>query len=185
MEFLRCQSGQRCVASTPDGAAVVHQPGLCHRCIESVQAQYDELPKILSVLEMFKGGLWGTSGEAKVSTGKSVAPCPLNVDALDVELSIGEIRQCIGTMRIVDLANGEDGAYWIGRIRKAYDQADQIIGIDRHWSRRFSPCPGCSQRTLGNWSGEDTIRCESCPTTLTREEYAQSCLTPQSPSNRR
>lgn len=181
----RCYSGAKCVAATPDGAAVVHQPGLCHHCIESIQAKYDELPKILSVLKMFKGGLRGDSGEAKVSTGKTVAPCPLNVDVVDLELDIHAIRQCIGPMRIVDLAHGEDGLYWVGRIRKAYEAADRLIGIKQHWSPRFAPCGECGQRSLGNYAGEDTIHCRSCNTTYTREEYAQSCLTPQPSGNRR
>jgi len=181
----RCYSGARCVAATSDGAAVVHQPGLCYRCIESVQAQFDELPKILSVLPAWKGGMRGESGEAKVSTGKRDAPTPLNLDVVDLEIEIGLISDHVGTLRIVDLSTLDGGLHWIGRIRKAYAAADRVIGIKRHWSQRFAPCPECRQRSLGNWSGEDIIRCTECGSSFTREEYAQSCLTPQSSSNRR
>ena len=171
----RCRSGSRCVAATSDGAAITTSP-LCFRCVEDVQAKLDELPKILAVLPAWKGGLRGQTGEAKVHGGGDTPACPLRVDVVDLIDDIQLIQSYVGTLRIADLVNQDDGVEWCCAIRKAFGGADRIIGLSRHWSRRFSACPECSQRSLGSYSGEDIVRCSSCGYSMSLDEYAAGCL---------
>ena len=170
----RCRSGTRCVAATPDGAAITTSP-LCFRCVEDVQTRLDELPKILHCIPLYKGGLRGQTGEAKVSGGSDSPPCPLNVAAVDLEDSIRNILANVDT-RVADLIHQENGVEWAFEVRRVYGAADRIIGISRHWSRRHAPCPGCSQRSLGSWSGESSVTCSSCGHSMSLDEYAAGCL---------
>lgn len=174
MDF-RCASGQQCVAQTPDGPALVHRPTLCHKCVAQVQAQYSELPNILLAIPLFKGGLRGQSGEAKVSVSKD-APAPLNVAVVDLEDSLQAILHRIGDLRIVDLVNQDDGVDWCLHVRRVYAQADRLIGISRHWSRRHLPCDRCSLRSLGSFSGDDFITCSACGAQTPLSDYAKRCL---------
>lgn len=167
----RCLAGDRCVALTPDGPAITSQP-LCHGCVNKLQDQYDELPAILEVLPMFKGGLWGTSGEAKVSTGKGEAPSPLNVGCVDAIDLINYLLADIGRLRIADLIRHQDGVARAMLVGSAWKQADSIIGISRKWERRFAKCPECDTRSLGNYTGSDTISCTNCGHRMTLEEYS-------------
>lgn len=174
MNDYRCASGQRCVALTSSGPAIVHRDTICHRCCQSVQVQLDELPNILSVLPLFKSRLGGESGEAKVRSSKD-APAPLNVAVVDLDTDIRVILEHV-TVRVVDLASHEDGVWWIGAIRKAYSQADKLIGISRHFSPRFAKCPTCDLRCLGSFAGEDSVHCSSCGEVLTLAEYSSLCI---------
>ncbi len=175
MEF-RCKSDQRCVAITPDGPAVVQRETLCAPCIKQIQEHYDELPAILRVLPAWKGGLRGENGEAKVSSSKGEAPCPLNVGAVDLELDIASILESVGSLRIADLVNQDGGIWWAVRIHSAWQQADGLIGISRHWSPRFAKCPNCETRSLGNYAGSDVIQCAWCGSTMSRDDYLKHCF---------
>lgn len=170
----RCRSGARCVASTSDGAAITTFP-LCFKCVEQIQSQFDTLRAIRYVLPLYKGGLRGQSGEAKVSGGGDIPPCPLRVEVVDLEDSINSILANV-TMRISDLINHEYGVSWAFEIRKQYGIADRIIGISRHWSKRHAPCSECGQRTLGSWAGESNVTCSTCGFVQSLDEYAASCL---------
>ncbi|AYR00029.1 hypothetical protein PBI_NEBKISS_91 [Mycobacterium phage Nebkiss] len=176
MVEFRCRSGPRCVAKTTDGAALVSRDTLCHQCCSYIQSMLDELPKILHVLPAWKGGIGGESGEAKVSSSKNAPPCPLRVEIVDLECEIRAALRHIKKTRIVDLVNMQDGFYWAFVVRKLYEKADKAIGLTRHWSPRLAPCPGCEQRTLGNWAGNDIINCQSCGTVLPRDEYIKHTL---------
>ncbi|QPO16734.1 hypothetical protein SEA_KASHFLOW_130 [Mycobacterium phage KashFlow] len=172
----RCHSGEYCVALTPDGAALTtRMDTLCHGCITRLQEQYDELRVIRKVLEMFKGGLWGQSGEAKVSSSSEPSP-PLNVHALDVINEVEEVLEDVGSLPVADLVRHENGVSRSLRIGKVWCQSDGIIGISRVWSRRFANCPECEQRTLGCYAGSESIECASCNIRLTRDEYSVLCL---------
>lgn len=171
----RCRSGQDCVAATPDGPAITNKP-LCHPCCEDLQRKYNELPKILKVLPMFKGGLWGEIGEAKVSGSKLAPPCPLRVEVIDLIMSVEGILQRVGNLRIADLALQPGGPEWADEIRWAYGAADKTVGFSRHWARRMTPCPECGLRTLGSWAGEETITCSSCGHGMDRDQYNKETL---------
>lgn len=167
----RCLAAEHCVALTPDGAAVTTQL-LCHGCCAMIQSRYDQLPEILRVLNLFKGGLWGESGEAKVSKGKGEAPIPLNVHALDVQQGIAAILHDVGVLRISDLIRQQNGVSRALHISRLWKQADGIIGLSKPWIRRFAACGQCEQRTLGSYSGEDTVRCLTCGNSLSLDEYS-------------
>lgn len=172
----RCLAAERCVAITPDGAAITNQP-LCHGCVNEIQDRYDQLPAILPILEMFKGGLWGESGEAKVSKGKSEPPCVLNCHAVDTADAIVEILDDIGTLQISDLMRHENGVSRALRAGWAWKQADGIIGISRAWTRRFSPCSECGNRSLRQFAGDSKIYCSGCGFSQTLEEYSAHIIT--------
>lgn len=171
----RCLAEDRCAALTIDGPAITNQP-LCHACVDKLQREYDELPAILEILPMFKGGLWGGSGEAKVSKGKGEAPSPLNVHALDVIDSVAEVLGDVGTLPIADLMRHPFGAGRCLRVGIVYAQADKVIGITHRWEQRFARCGNCGVRALGNLTGSDIIRCSNCGGTTTRGEYEKKCV---------
>ena len=172
---IRCRSGDACLNKTPDGPALVARDTLCHACCAELQAKLNELPTIYKVLNLFKGGLWGESGEAKVSSS-SEPPCPLRVEVVDLQTEIRAALKNIQGIRIVDLVNMQDGIPWALEVRKLWSQADRIIGISQHWSRRAAPCDSCGSETLGSWAGEDSVSCFTCGVSMTRTEYSKHCL---------
>lgn len=172
----RCAADLQCVALTSDGAAITNQP-LCYACVNLLQNRYDELPEILRVLPLFKGGMSGESGEARVSKSKGEPPLPINVGVLDVIDMIREILEDIGSLRISDLARHESGVSRALRVGWAWKQADGIIGISIAWTRRFLPCRECGQRSLGQYAGETKIHCANCGFSQTLEEYSAHIIT--------
>jgi hypothetical protein len=144
--------------------------------VERLQAQYDELPAILRVLPMFKGGLWGTSDEAKVTKGKGEAPVPLNVHCVDVIDLVAWLLDDIGGLRIADLIRHEHGVARALLVGAAWNQADGIIGISRKQTRRFAKCPGCDTRNLAQYAGSDTIFCTNCDCRMTADEYSAGII---------
>ena len=172
----RCLAGDYCVALTPDGSAITSQP-LCHACVDRLQVQYDELPAILDFLPVFKGGMWGVTDEAHVSTGKSEAPTVLNVHCVDVIDLVKWVLEDVGSLRVSDLARHEDGVHRALLIGVAWKQADGIIGISPAWTRRFARCPECDTRSLGTFAGQNTIHCSNCGHTLTLDEYSAHIIT--------
>ena len=160
---------------TSDGPAVTNRP-LCHRCCDDLQEKYNRLPQILEALPLFKGGLWGETGEAKVSGGSDVPPCPLNVGVIDLIASIESILRRVGNLRIADLVLQPGGPEWCDELRWAYANSDKTIGFSKRWSRRLTPCPECSLRTLGNFAGEDTIHCSNCGHSMNRDEYNKETI---------
>lgn len=172
----RCRAGQRCLALTPDGSAITSRPDtLCYACVGRLQEQYDQLPEIREVLPLFKGGLGGVSGEAKVASSRE-APCPLNVGVVDLVDLIDEIIADIRGLPIADLVRQDDGVRRALKIGKAWKRADGVVGFTRKWTRRIQPCPKCNLRTLGTFAGSDSIQCSSCGEILTRDEYSRMCL---------
>lgn len=160
---------------TSDGPAITSRP-LCHACCEDLQRKYDELPRILEVLPAWKGGLRGEIGEAKVSASKNAPPCPLNVGVVDLISDIEAVLYRVGTLPISGLVNQLGGPEWCNEIRRTYTEADATIGISRHWSRRFTPCPDCGLSTLGSWAGEEVITCSSCKKSMDRNQYDKETM---------
>lgn len=170
----RCRSGQACVALTEDGPAITYKQ-LCQRCVDQVQDFLDRLPEVARVLPAWKGGIRGENGEAKVSTGKSEAPCPLRVAVVDLIDDINNALHHVGT-RAADIANQDNGPEWFGEIRRIWKAADKTIGLSPHFSRRLTPCPECGQRSLGNYAGAEIITCTSCHHVMDRDAYNKDTL---------
>lgn len=171
----RCSAGDRCVAPTPDGAAITSQP-LCHGCVDALQDRYDQLPAILEVLPMFKGGLWGASDQAKVSKGKGEAPSPLNAHCVDVIDMIEAILEDVGSLRVADLVRHEFGISRALKIGRAWKMADGIIGFAPRWERLAAPCDECGQRTLGRLYGTESVNCSNCGHRLTLQDYKSQTI---------
>lgn len=171
----RCLSGQQCVALTEDGPAITYKP-LCQRCVDQLQGFLDRLPEAMRVLHLFKGGLWGASGEAKVSTGKGEAPAPLRVAVVDLIDDIGTALHYVDGVRAADFVTQEHGVDWLFEVRKLWKAADKTIGLSPHFSRRLTPCPECGQRTLGSYAGAETITCTSCNYCMDRDQYIEATM---------
>lgn len=170
----RCLALDQCAALTIDGSAITSQP-LCHSCVDKLQGQYDDLPDILAMLPTFKGGLWGESGQPKVSKSKGEPPSPLNVHVLDVIDLVVDVLYDVDSLRISELMRHDHGVRRCLRVGMAYQQADRIVGVSQRWERHVAKCPKCRLRTLGALTGDEIIRCSTCGHSLTRDQYAKTC----------
>jgi hypothetical protein len=124
------------------------------------------------VLELYKGGIGGASGEAKVS-GTQEPAIPLNLHVLDLISEIEALIHYVHGVPIADVIRWSDGIRRALDIGKVYKKADGVIGLSRKWTRRMSPCPKCQLRTLGSFAGSDSIQCTNCGGVMTRDEYAR------------
>lgn len=187
----RCRGGQRCAARTPDGSAVTFNPDtLCHACVQRLQDQLDQLPIIRDALQIYKGGIGGSSAQTKVASS-SEAQAPLSVHVLDLADEIDDvldrtdglsvdalIRQPAMQFKLwrgggwrMDYLDGVQRALEIGIV---WRKADDVIGMTRPWQSRLAKCPHCNTRTLGSLA--DTVQCSICGHCMTRQEYEQSCV---------
>lgn len=73
------------------------------------------------------------------------------------------------------LFDGVDRALSVGDV---WRRADGVVGLSRQWVARKSPCPRCGLRSLGMWSGEDTVHCTSsnCREAFPFARYQELCL---------
>lgn len=188
----RCRAGQRCLARTPDGAAVTPGPDtLCHTCVRRLQNQLDELPTIRDALRLYlvRGG---DSAQTKVASSSEPAP-PLNVHVRDLIDEIDDVidrtdgltadaltRQPAMQFKLwrgggwkMDYLDGVQRALEIATV---WRKADGIIGMTRPWQQRLAKCARCNTRTLGNFVGSDTVTCSSCGGSMTRDEYERTTI---------
>ena len=172
----RCLSGQQCVGRTVDGPAAVTGRPLCELCITDVQKCLDELPGYRSVLVLFKGYTPSSVGQAKVK-GSGEPKAPLNMTVVDLIGRIDWLLPQVCNMRARDLISTARGLRVAADVRDVWRKSEHMIGLQRHWERRHANCPKCDLPTLGNWVGEDLIRCSNseCAAVLSKSDYELHC----------
>lgn len=172
----RCRADRRCIASSLEGGAfTVRANTLCHGCIQRLHDEFSQLPDIRLALRLFLGGVGSAAVQSKVSSTPTRSS-PLNVHVLDVIDEVDEIIADIGGTQIADLIRQEDGVDRALRIENVWRKADTIIGLSRAWQQRLAKCPKCNLRTLGSFSGSDSVQCSNCGGVMSRSEYERICL---------
>lgn len=174
----RCQN-RSCVAATPDGPALTTKPDtLCHGCIAQIQERLAQLPHYEAALELFKAkSLVPQGGGTKVG-GSTEPGTPINLHIVDLLNEIDNVLARAGgpSARVSDLIRSPDGVALAIRINQVWKRAEAQVGFAKSWHCRIGKCPRCLLRTLGNFSGSDSIQCSNCGGAMTRAEYERVCI---------
>lgn len=181
----RC-CNRSCVAATPDGPALTTKPDtLCDGCISAIQERLGQLPHYRTALESFKAkSLVPQGGGTKVG-GSTEPGTPVNIHVIDLVNELDDVLARVGNSAVSDLVQSADGVALAIRINQAWKRSEAQIGFDRIWLRRIGKCPKCLLRTLGNFSGSDSIQCSNCGGVMTRSEYERICIIVAGRDNRK
>jgi hypothetical protein len=137
-----------------------------------------ELPHLADALHVFLAVTPHTALQSKVnSTPEPSCPLDPRVDEL-----LGDIEDTLDRtdgLRVADLiqqpalkfvlwVKGQrrerflDGFQRALDIRRAHARANAILGFDRVWIKRLSPCWNCGLPTTGSYVGDSTVLCSEC-----------------------
>lgn len=179
-------------------AATKKPDTLCHGCIEQIQGYLGRLPHLVEALRTaLKRPLGSSLGGGRVSGSKEPpAPYDVNVDAEIVAVLEAVFRAGGWKVQIRDLVSRPVEPFDVWRkgamlrnfplsgveraldLRRIHNRVDQMVGLTRVWMRRQARCPECDLRTLGMWSGDDTIRCTNsdCAAIVSLNDYESLCV---------
>lgn len=189
----RCLSGRKCAARSGEQAAATAKPDtLCPACIDAIQNARNRLPALREAVTVFVR-IKPVTGESSKVAGTKEPAIPLNVAAATLVSDIDEVLARVGNYQVRDLVAHPAKRFkaWLGgveqivewdgtdlasQIRRVYERAVTMVGLEPQWQRRHAPCWECNLPCLGQFAGNELVECSNCGAKKHDSDYDVYCV---------